>query len=317
MTGVLVSGRRHARVAAAWGRAQVYRVLDTVPPVRRTVDELLRVEFIDRATVVAAQALLALVPLVVVLATFLPTDLTSTSVDRFGDLTGLSQTAGDTVTDQVEPLRTSTALRAQTGIAGLVVTVLSASSFARAVMRLYERVWAVPSLRGMHGRRRAFGWLFGWLLALQVTAVVAWAGDRLGSLAVGPVLGSVVVSGRLVLQAGLLSLLWWWSMRVLLARRVTWRRLALPAALTGTALTAYSAGSTVVMPHYASSSVHEFGTFGLVLAIATWLVGVAVVLAVAAVVGRVLVEDAFTRDLAARARRRVVLVWSGVSRHGG
>jgi len=316
MTGVLASGLRRARVATAWGRAMVYRVLDTVPPVRRTVDELVRVEFIDRAMVVAAQALLALVPLVVVLATFLPTDLTSTSVDRFGDLTGLSQATADVVTHQVEPLRTSQELRAQTGVAGLLVTVLSASSFARAVMRLYERVWAVPSIRGMHGRRRALGWLLGWLVALQVMALVAWAGDRLGSQGVGPLLGSVVASGRVVLQAVLLSLLWWWSMRVLLARRVGWRRLVLPAALTGTALTAYAAGSTVLMPHYASSSVHEFGTFGLVLALATWLVGVAGVMAVAAVVGRVLVEDTFTRDLAARAQRRLTLVRRRVAGHG-
>lgn len=126
-----------------------YRVLDTVPPLRRTVDELVRVEFVDRSMVVAAQALLALIPLVVVLAAFLPADFTSTGVDRFEDVTGLAEASGSLVTRQVEPLTTGDDLRAQTGLVGLVVAVLSASSFARAVMRAYERVWALPTIGGI------------------------------------------------------------------------------------------------------------------------------------------------------------------------
>src|SRR3954453_19365011 len=74
MGGVAAGRRWSSRVMAliAGGRALAYRILDTVPPVRRTVDELLRVEFVDRAVVIAAQALFALVPLVVVLAAYLP-----------------------------------------------------------------------------------------------------------------------------------------------------------------------------------------------------------------------------------------------------
>jgi membrane protein len=51
-----------ARRLSAWVRAMVYRVLDVVPPLRRTVDELIRVEIVDRCMVVAAQALFALIP---------------------------------------------------------------------------------------------------------------------------------------------------------------------------------------------------------------------------------------------------------------
>jgi membrane protein len=44
------------------------RLLATVPPVRRVLDELVRVEVVDRSMALAAQALLALIPLAVVLA---------------------------------------------------------------------------------------------------------------------------------------------------------------------------------------------------------------------------------------------------------
>src|SRR4051812_5618738 len=72
-------------------RALVFRVLDVVPPLRRTVDELIRIEVFDRCMVVAAQALFALLPLVVVLAAFLPAHLTHAGVQRFEDVTGLTQ----------------------------------------------------------------------------------------------------------------------------------------------------------------------------------------------------------------------------------
>src|SRR5436190_17168398 len=91
MSVVAATRRWSSRAMAliAWARALAYRILDTVPPVRRTVDELLRVEFVDRAVVIAAQALFALVPLVVVLAAYLP-DALHQGLDRFEAVTGLS-----------------------------------------------------------------------------------------------------------------------------------------------------------------------------------------------------------------------------------
>lgn len=87
------------------------------------------------------------------------------------------------------------------------------------------------------------------------------------------------------------------------------------AAVTGVAVVAYAAGSTLVMPAYAASSAEEFGAFGLVLTLATWLVGLSGVQIVAAVIGRVLAEDralglltrrtmATLRDEAAKLRRQ-------------
>jgi membrane protein len=295
--------RVRAAVVTTSGRVRrlALQVLDTVPPVRRSVDDLVRVEVIDRSMVVAAQGLLALIPLVVVLAAFLPADLTSAGVERFQEVTGLTHANVEQVTRQVEPLKTGSELRAETGFVGLLITVLSASSFARAVMRAYERVWGLPSVSGMRGRRRALGWLLGWLVGLQIVSLVGWATDRWSGLGTGVVSGAA----RVVLQVVLLTLLWCWTFRVLLTSRVGWGRLWAPALLTGVALAAYMAGSAVVMPTYATSSAEQFGTFGLVLAVAAWLVGFGGVLVVAAVVGRVLAEDPFTRRVAGGAVARL------------
>ena len=87
---------RVADLRAAFGRTVgrarelVYRILDTVPPVRRTVDELVRVEIVDRAMVIGAQALLALLPLLIVLASFLPHEAIALAVDRFEYVLGIT-----------------------------------------------------------------------------------------------------------------------------------------------------------------------------------------------------------------------------------
>jgi membrane protein len=282
-----------ARRVIAWVRDLVYRVLDLVPPVRRTVDELLRVEFLDRAVVIAAQGLLTLVPLVIVLSAFLPSELTSAGLTRFESVTGIATATAE--------LPTSTGVdvgdvRTQTGVLGLVITVLSASSFARAVQRMYERIWERRHLGGLRGRRLCLGWLVGWLVALQALSLVGWLADRVGVDALAP--------AWVVVRVVVASLVWWWTLHVLLAGRVPWRRLALSAALTGTAVVAYASASSVVMPRYASSTAEQFGTLGLVLTVAAWLVGFASVMVVAAVVGRVLTEDDFTR-----ARLRSLRLW--------
>lgn len=274
-------------------RRTAERVLDTVPPVRRAVDDLVRVEVVDRSMVIAAQGLLALVPLVVVLAAFLPEAVTELGVERFADVTGVGPASADLVTDQVSV--DASTVRTQTGVVGLVVTVLSASSFARAVQRMYERVYDQPHLPGLRGRRVSLGWLLGFLAGIQLLSVVGWVGDRTPT-----VLEPVWV----VAQAALAALLWWWTLHVLLDHRVGWRALVVPALVTGVAVRVYSGGSSLVMTRYARASAEQFGTFGLVLAVATWLVGFAAVLVVCAVLGRVAAEDPWLRRLAGRAARR-------------
>jgi membrane protein len=263
--------------------ALVQRVLATVPLVRSIIRGLVRIELIDRSMAIAAQAMLALVPMLVVLAAFLPAEFTSLAIDRFRELTGMGGTGQKAVESSVTPEQ----VRAQTGAIGLLITLFSATSFARAVQRMYEKIWEQPHIGGMVGIRRSSLWLVGWLLTLQTISVLGFVLERLADTGIL----------RFVLQGFGASLMWWWTSRVLLFGRVSWRTLLVGAVLTGFSLLLYSWGSNLVMPAYVASSAAAFGTLGLILAVTTWLVGFAGLLVVASVVGRAVVEDADVRRL--------------------
>src|SRR3954469_15557391 len=134
------------RRVVARARALAYRILDTVPPVRRTVDELVRVEVVDRSMVIGAQALFALVPLLIVIAAFLPDEAISLGLERFQDVTGIGAGGREAVEHGVEEVNAGAGVdtetvRTTTGVVGVLITLFSASSFAKAVQRMYERVW--------------------------------------------------------------------------------------------------------------------------------------------------------------------------------
>ena len=258
--------------------------------IRSILEGLVRIELIDRSMAIAAQAMLALVPVLVVLAAFLPHDLTELASERVQSVMGIDGSSSEVVQDTVN----ASQVKAQTGLIGLLITIFSATSFARAIQRMYERVWDRTHVGGVAGLRRSFLWLIGWLLTLQIVAALGILAKTLRDDTVF----------RLVLQGAASCLIWWWTTRLLLFGRIGWLRLLPSALLTGSCLVLYSWGSNLVMPAYVAASSSQFGGLGLILAITTWLVGAAGILVVAAVVGRVLVED---EDIARLVHR--VLGW--------
>jgi membrane protein len=243
--------------------------------------------------------MLALVPMLVVLTAFLPAEFTSLALDRFRELTGLGQ-AGEKV---LEASVNADQVRAQTGAIGLLITLFSATSFARAVQRMYEKIWEQPHIGGLVGIRRSSLWLVGWLLTLQTLAALGFVLEQVADF------GAL----RYAFQGVGASLMWWWTSRVLLFGRVPWRTLLVGALLTGFSLVLYSWGSALVMPAYVASSAASFGTLGLILAVTTWLVGFAGLLVVASVVGRAVVGDADVRRLAHAIATRVPVLRTRVS----
>ncbi|MBA2955108.1 hypothetical protein GON03_12275 [Nocardioides sp. MAH-18] len=257
-------------------RDQVLDLVERVPILGRLVNEFVRIEFIDRCMLIAAQGLLALIPMLVVLAAFLP-NLTEAGLDQFSSATGL---AGGN--QMVKADVNISEVRAQTGLVGLLITFFSATSFARAVQRMYERNWQVPHIGGVVGARRCFLWLVGWLLTLQLlSALIQFIGGD------SVLLGTMRTGAQMLLA----SVLWLATSRLLLFGRVPWRHLVLGALLTGVLTTVYSRGSSLVMPLYVDQNAEQFGTLGVILAISTWLIGFAAVLVGSALVGRIVSED--------------------------
>lgn len=282
-------------------RTQVRDLIDRIPILGRLVSEFVRIEPIDRCMLIAAQGLLALIPVLVVLAVFLP-NLTGEAIESFSKATGLGSAGGNGIQTQV----TQDQVRAQTGLIGLLITLVSATSFARAVQRMYEKVWELPHIGGVSGARRCFTWLIGWLMTLQIVG-------GLGAL-LGAIDGLLGVSTRLVVQILTLTLLWWGTSWALLFGRVSWRRLVLGAVLAGVLGAFYNRASGLVMPAYVNANADQFGTLGIVLAVSTWLIGFAAILVGTALVGRVVSEDPTVLKLVRVATELLESSWARLRR---
>ncbi len=268
-----------ATATYARGVLWVEHLMDRVPVARRTVTELARVELINRAMILAAQALLALTPLLIVLSAFLPKSLSAGMVARLQLAVGM---AGSGTASLREVLAApEQQVRTQAGVIGLLVALASAVSFARALQGVYEKVWEQPRATGLTARRRCFLWLVGWLAYVVLVATTARA---LG-------MGASWAPGRLVAQSVVGLALWTWTAHTLLLGRVRWSMLWVGGVLTAVGATVISEASRVVMPRYIASNVAQFGPMGLVFALASWLIVFGSMVVVSAVVGRVIVED--------------------------
>jgi membrane protein len=275
-------------------RDQAVGLIERVPILGRLVNDFVRIEFIDRCMLIAAQGLLALIPMLVVLTAFFP-NATGDVVRSFSHAAGVGGDGTRLIEGEVSPGD----VRTQTGIFGFLITIFSATSFARAIQRMYERIWDQHHMGGISGARRCLLWLLGWMMTLQIIGALRRIGDG-----VGGVIGDGV---GLVVQALLLSLIWWGTSWVLLFGRVPWRSLALGALLTGVLGVVYNRGSSLLMPPYVEANAQQFGTLGVILAISTWLIGFAAIMVASALVGRIVTEDPTVRGLVTR-------VWTGAQR---
>jgi membrane protein len=237
------------------------------------LSELVRVELVDRSLALGAQALLTLIPLFMVLGAFLPSAWGRELLAQIRAAAGMRD-------DVMEPLRQAAVqdaglTRTESGVVGLLVTAFSASSFALALKRRYERVWELPGPRGVRALRGGLLWLAGWVAVLQITALLLRSLD--GGLGAEPV--------RLAVQLLTNALVWWWAPHVLLAGRVSWRLLLPGALLTSVLLAGLSRLSAMLMPRSALSNLEQFGPVGVVFSLATWLVAFGGALVLGATLG--------------------------------
>lgn len=241
--------------------------------VRRFLSELARVELIDRSLALGAQMLLAIIPLLMVVGAFLPQDWGSELLAQVRDTIGVRD-------DVMEPLREAAlndpTTRPEVGLVSLLVALASATSFSRAMQRMYARAWDLPTSKGLRAIRSSVVWLLGWVAMLQITALLvrSMTGVPLGGLF------------RITVQLLANTLLWWWSARLLLGGTVSWRKLLPGALLTGLFVVALGQLSSLFMPRFARTNLEQFGPLGVVFAIASWLVLFGGVLVVATVLGR-------------------------------
>jgi membrane protein len=223
----------------------------------------------DRAVALAGQAFTTLIPLLIVYSAVV-SDATgrdfADSLIRVFDLKGA---AAANVKQVIAPAGD---VESQVSAFGAVLLVGSALAFTRALQRLYQLAWDQTSL----GLRAA---KFGLLWLAMVIAYLT--------------LRPVILSGvhgltRLLVSIAVGAGLWLVTPYVLLGWRIPWRRLVPTALLTSVGMTGLALCSAIWMPHTVATSAEQFGAIGVAFALLSWLVGLGLVLVVAAAGGAVI-----------------------------
>jgi len=222
--------------------------------------------------VLAAQTLMALLPLLIVVIALLPTwagaSLAQNLRERLGIVGETNQEVGHLIADR--PTLQSLS------IVSLIVVIASATSFTRALQRVYELSWGLPRL-GLRGSLRGLAWL------VAVSSYFGVLGLALHYAKGGVPAAALKVALTAVGAVGL----WWWTPYVLLMGRVRLRSLLPCGVLTGVALIVLGRVAAVVVPRTIRNNERRFGTIGVVFAVQSWLVVLSCTIVAAAVIGAV------------------------------
>ncbi|UGQ12611.1 YihY/virulence factor BrkB family protein [Yinghuangia sp. ASG 101] len=243
--------------------------------VGRCTARAFEIQITDRMLALAAQAFLALLPLVIVVAAAAPDSVTDGLVDVLRKHVGLS---GGSTTQNIEVIAEATD-EAGVTVVGSLLVLLAATSFSRALQRVYERAWRLPP-GGLRSAWRPLAWIIGVLVYFVVLALTF-------KVSLGGVPWTLTRS--LITAAGSL-VLWSWTPFVLLSGRVRWRALWPTALATSCGTVLLGAFSAEYVPHLLTTNERRYGTLGVAFAIESWLVVLFAVVVAATVVGTVLVE---------------------------
>jgi len=243
----------------------------------RVWERMLEIEFIDRSIALAGKAFVSFFPLVIVVAAFLPERIRSSILTSVTARLGIR---GDALVLAREAFASSDDIRKATGLLGLVLTILFATSFTTALQRMYLRAWRRPPRAGAGAYWRGVAWL------LAALACMALLGGLRGALGGG--LGSGLFA---IVSLAVISGLWWFTAWFLLLGEVRARVLVPTGVITSIATAGYAASAIIWMPAVVTSNEAQFGFFGVALSLVTWFSGAAICVLIGACAGPVLAED--------------------------
>jgi membrane protein len=253
-------------------RARLQRLL-----LWRAWERMLEIEFVDRSVALAGKAFVSFFPLVIVVAAFVSERARSSIITLVTSRLGMR---GDALALARESFASSDDVRKATGLLGLVLAILFASSFTTALQRVYLHAWRRPPPAGVRADWRGLIWLLVMLASLAVLG--AWRAALDGGLETGLF---VIVS--LALTSGL----WWFTAWFLLLGDERARVLLPTGVITALALAGFAASAQIWMPGLVTGNDAQFGIFGVALALVTWFSGAAICVLIGACAGSVFAED--------------------------
>jgi membrane protein len=230
------------------------------------VDEMVRVEVIDRALALASKLFVAVIPLSIILRAVLP------GSDSFGQdlvvrlgLTGQGATATRTL------FASGGEVRGAVSVVGIVIVLYSMLSFTRGLQRVYLNIWRLHPLP-FDALARQVAWIAGFVVYTSLLGPLHDFDHRHN-------LGVAYAVVSISLSAGF----WVWTPYVLLGKRIPWRRMLPTGLLTGAAIAAYTTASALFLAMTFTRNAERYGLIGVAFGMVTWLFAYAGVVVVCAV----------------------------------
>jgi len=233
----------------------------------------LAIEGAQQATVIAAQAFTSLIPLLVVAAALSPgsSDMADRIVERFG-------LEGDSARSVHQLFASAGTTESAVTWISIVILVLSALSFTRAIQRVFQRAYDREP-EGLKDQQRGLTWVL--CLGVWVT-LLSPLHESLEDLA--GIIFAVLVSSA----TGFL--LWLGTPMLLLGER-DWRYLAPGALVSGLLGALLSVASSVYVPILMDWSAEKYGLIGIAFALQSWLLVAGFMVVIGAVFGATVVRD--------------------------
>ncbi|MEV1022100.1 YhjD/YihY/BrkB family envelope integrity protein [Streptomyces sp. NPDC050264] len=249
------------------------------PLAGRVVQQLVRVTILDMATRLAALAFLAVLPMLIAFASFCPRPVRE---DLLHSVRLLLGTGGSMISGIEELAAGGDTAGHSWGVSGLLVALLSATAFTRALQRLCERSWELPRSGVRYVAWRWPVWLLVWVVILVAQGMLHRA------FGAGPAVGYL-------LQLTVAVLMWWWTQHLLLAGRVPWLPLLPGAVLTGAGVVAFCGASGLWLPRTLRMSTERYGALGSVFTLLSWLILLFTIVVSGIAVGRTLAQEEVLR----------------------
>jgi membrane protein len=258
------------------------RLADRLPAlvlqmVATAIRDFRNLDVLDRAMTLAAQAFTSFFPLIIAIAAVRPGQSDSLG-DDLADILSSPESSRRVLEEALpgEP-RTIGAF----GLLGVLIVLVSATSFSRALARMYARIWLVTPPRRLRG---AWRWV-ATLAAIATAVVVLRLLQRLWQHI--PYDNMLDALSALALS----TVIWIWTPWVLLAGQVAWRRLLPGGALMGVGSGLISIGTDVYLPRALNSAAREYGALGIAFTYISWLFVVMTVLIGTTLVGAVVAGE--------------------------
>lgn len=233
------------------------------------LEKLIDIQVVDRAVAIGALAFSALFPLLILYSALAPHSDAQDFANQIIEWLHLKGASAESVRMAFAPPKGVTG--GFTAV-GALLALVSSLSFARALQRLYERCYELPTT-GI----RDTPWHLLWIVLIPVYVALRPLVASIGS-------GWWHVAGSLLL--GVIA--WLLTPYIVLGRRVPWRRLLPGAVMTALAMIALAGVSLIYVPISIESSASQYGTLGVAFALLGWLVLAGFVLVGSAAAGAAL-----------------------------